>query len=105
MADEEAMSEYRKKNKDKIVPIQSDEWDTDFPEVDYEHKDLYYFVNDDVLTDDDGNPVDEEEYIGKRPRQFGWMSNDEEKIYVRNNPKETDFQVWKHKCSSEEFWS
>lgn len=105
MEDEDRMSEYRKKNKDKIVPIQSDEWDTDFPEVDYEHKDLYYFVNDDVLTDDDGNPVDEEEYIGKRPRQFGWMSNDEEKIYIRNNPKETDFQVWKHKCSSEEFWS
>ena len=105
MEDEDRMSEYRKKNKDKIVPIQSDEWDTDYPEVEYDHKDLYYFVNDDVLTDDEGNPVDEDEYIGKKPRQFGWMFNDEDRIYIRNNPKETDFQVWKHKCESSEFWA
>lgn len=105
MEDEDRMSEYRKKNKDKIVPIQSDEWDTDYPEVEYDHKDLYYFVNDDVLTDDEGNQIDEEEYIGKKPRQFGWMFNDEDRIYIRNNPKETDFQVWKHKCESSEFWA
>ena len=30
--DSEAMAEYRRKNKDKIVPIPHDEWDTDFPE-------------------------------------------------------------------------
>ena len=101
----EAMSEYRKKNKGKIVPIQKDEWDTDFPEVDYDHKDLYYFTTDDVLTDEDGNVVDEEEFIGSKPRQFGWMSNDEERIYIRNNPKETDFQVWKEKCASEDWWA
>lgn len=101
----EAMAEYRKKNKGKIFPIQKDEWDTDFPEVDYEKKDLYYFTTDEVLTDADGNQVDEEEYIGTKPRQFGWMANDEEKIYIRNNPLETDFQVWKEKCASTDWWS
>lgn len=101
----EAMSEYRKKNKDKIVPIQRDEWDTDFPEIDYDKQDLYYFTTDDVLTDEDGNIVDEAEYIGSKPRQFGWMENDEERIYIRNNPKETDFQVWKEKCASTDWWA
>ena len=100
----EAMSEYRKKNKGKIVPIQKDEWDTDFPEIDYDHKDLYYFTTDDVLTDEDGNHLDEAEYIGTKPRQFGWMNNDEEKIFIRNNPKETDYQVWKEKCASTDWW-
>lgn len=101
----QAMSEYRKKNKGKIVPITSDEWNTDFPEVDYDHKDLYYFRTDDVLTDEDGNHVDEEEYIGVKPRQFGWMENSEEVIYIRNNPKETDFKVWKQQCASEDWWA
>lgn len=100
----EAMSEYRKKNKGKIVPIQKDEWDTDFPEIDYDHKDLYYFTTDDVLTDENGNHLDEAEYIGTKPRQFGWMNNDEEKIFIRNNPKETDYQVWKEKCASTDWW-
>lgn len=101
----EAMSEYRKKNKGKIVPIQSDEWDTDFPTIDYEKKDLYYFTLDDVLTDEEGHVLDEAEYIGVKPRQFGWMSNSEDKIYIRNNPKETDFQVWKEKCASTDFFN
>ena len=105
LEEEEAMSEYRKRNAGKIVPIQKDEWDTDFPEVDYERKDLYYFTVDDVLTDEYGNIVNEEEFIGTKPRQFGWMANNEEKIYIRNNPKETDYQVWKEKCASTDWWA
>ena len=101
----EAMNEYRKKNKDKIVPIEKEQWDTDFPEVDYEKKDLYYFTMDNVLTDEEGNHLDINEYMGPKPGQFGWYSNDEERIYIRNNPKETDFQVWKEKCASEDWWA
>lgn len=99
-----AMAEYRSKNQGKIAPITRDEWDSDFQEVLFEKKDLYYFTGDDVLTDEEGNHLDEEEYIGKKPRQFGWMNNEEEKIYIRNHPKETDFQVWKENCASEDWW-
>lgn len=102
---ETAMSEYRKKNKDKIMPITEDEWYTDFPEVVFEKQDLYYFTEDDVLTDENGTHLDEEEYIGLKPRQFGWMANDERKIYIRNHPKERDFQVWKQHCESAEWWT
>lgn len=98
------MAEYRKKNKDKIVPISKDEWDTDFPEIDYEKADLYYFQGDGVLTDEDGNHLDIEEYMGTKPGQFGWYDNAEERIFIRNNPKETDYQVWKQHCTSEEWW-
>lgn len=102
----QAMSEYRKKNKDKIVPIQSDEWNTDFPEVDYDKKDLHYFTEDGILCDDDGNKITDREYefLGPKPRQFGWMENDEPVIYIRNNPMETDFQVWKHRETYEDWW-
>lgn len=101
----QAMADYREKNKGKIVPITKDEWDTDFPEIDYEHKDLYYFTMDDVLTDEEGNHLDEAEYIGVKPRQFGWMANDEEVIHIRNHPKETDFKIWKEKCNSTDWWA
>lgn len=101
----EAMAEYKAKNKGKIVPISEDEWDTDFPETDYERADLHYFQGDDKMTDDDGGYINEEEYIGKKPRQFGWMHNDEERIYIRNHPKEMDFQVWKHETSSTDWWA
>lgn len=100
----EAVNEYYEKNKDKIIPITRDEWESDFPEVDFEHEDLYYFRDDDVFTDGDGNVVDEAEFIGPKPRQFGWMANAEDRIYIRNFPKEKDYQVWKQKCTSEEFW-
>lgn len=93
------------KNKDKILPITAEEWEVDYPtEDDYPRGDLHYFVEDDLFTDDDGNPINEEEYIGTRPRQFGWMANNEDKIYIRNNPKETDFVVWKHRCTAEDWW-
>lgn len=101
---DQAIAEYRAKNKDKIIPLSADEWDTDFPQVDYPRGDLHYFVEDDLFTDDDGNPINEEEYIGNRPRQFGWMANNEDKIYIRNNPKETDYVVWKHRCTAEDWW-
>lgn len=100
-----ALNEYREKNKGKIVPIPRDKFESDFMDVDYEKKDLYYFTTDDVLTDEDGNHVNEEEFIGTRPRHFGWMSNDDECIYIRNNPKETDYKVWKEKCASSDWWS
>ncbi|MBO7452229.1 MAG: hypothetical protein J6U54_18025 [Clostridiales bacterium] len=103
--DSEAMAEYRRKNKDKIVPIPHDEWDTDFPEIVFDHADLHYFTEDGVLTDDDGNKIMEYEYMGPKPRQMGWMSNSENVIYIRNNPKETDFQVWKHNCTFEDWWA
>ena len=102
---EQAMAEYREKNKGKIVPIQREDFETDFPETDYDHKDLYYFTGDDILTDEDGNIVNEEEFIGNKPRQFGWMANDEDRIYIRNHPKETEYAVWKERCLSTDWWS
>lgn len=101
----QAISEYKEKNKGKIVPMPEEEWDTDFPETDYERADLHYFQGDDKMTDDDGTYISEEEYIGKKPRQFGWMHNDEERIYIRNHPKEMEYQVWKHDVSSTDWWA
>ena len=99
------MAEYRNKNKGKIAPMTREEWESDFQEIDYDKKDLYYVTTDDVLTDEDGNHIDEEEYMGTKPRQFGWMANSEDRIYIRNHPKETDFVIWKENCASTDWWA
>lgn len=99
------MEEYRKKNEGKIYPITREDWESDFRETDFEQKDLYYFTTDEVLTDENGKILNEAEYIGVKPRQFGWMANDEDRIYIRNFPKETEYVVWKEQCSSIDWWS
>ena len=96
---------YKKHNKGKIELMQSDEWDTDFRDNDYEREDLYYFTESDILTDEDGNRLDEAEYIGPKVRQVGWMQSPDEIIYVRNHPKEREYRVFKERCTVEEWWS
>ena len=101
----ESAAAYKKHNKGKIELMQSDEWDTDFRDNDYERGDLYYFTESDILTDEDGNQLDEVEYIGPKVRQVGWMQSPDNIIYIRNHPKEMEYRVFKQRCTVEEWWS
>lgn len=96
--------QYRNEHKGKIELMTSDEWDTDFPENDYEREDLYYFTEDDVLTDEDGQKLDELETIGPKVRQVGWMQSSEETICVRNHPQEKEYRVLKERCSTTDWF-
>lgn len=95
---------YRREHKGKIELMQSDEWDTDFPETDYDREDLYYFTESDILTDEDGNRLNEMETIGPKVRQVGWMQSPDEFIYVRNHPKEKEYRIFKERCSIEDWF-
>lgn len=105
---------YVKKNKNKIIVLPEDKieytWcreegnDPENPDVCYEEEELYYFTEDDTLTDEDGNVVDEEQYLGSKPRQFGWFTNEKEDIYIRNNPLERDFRVNKVWACREDYF-
>lgn len=106
--------EYRKRNKNKIIVLPEGNieytWnreignDPDVPDVCYDEEELYYFTGDDTLTDEDGNIIDEEQYLGVKPRQFGWFENDKEEIYIRNNPLERDFRVNKVQASRDAYF-
>lgn len=95
---------YRRDHKGKIELMTQDDWDTDFPENDYEREDLYYFTESDILTDEDGHQLDEEEYISNKVRQVGWMQSPDENIYVRNHPKEKEYRIFKEQCSVEDWF-
>ena len=46
-----------------------------------------------------GNVLDEEEYIGPKVRQVGWMRSPDDVIYIRNHPKEKEYRVFKERCA------
>ena len=69
--------------------------DHEWPDIHYDEEQLLYFIPDDILTDDIGNRVDERELIGNKLRQFNWFANNQEDIWVRNNPLSTDYHVVK----------
>jgi hypothetical protein len=96
---EEAKEEYSMSKEGKIELMRSDEWDTDFPETDYDREDLYFFTEDDTLTDEDGKVLPEDEYIGPKVRQIGWMRSPDDVIYIRNHPKEKEYRVFKETYS------
>lgn len=102
---EEQVKEYKAEHAGKIEVMRSDEWDTDFRETDYERADLYYFTESDILTDEDGTQLDEEEYLGPKPRQFGWMRSPDDNIYIRNHPMEKEFRVFKERCAVEDWFA
>ena len=56
------------------------------------------------MTDDDGNVVDQEEYVGQVLKRTHWLDGDKDRVWVRNNPKQHDFLVNKHNVTSEDYW-
>lgn len=100
----ERVEEYKKEHKGKIEIMEPDDWDTDFPETDYERKDLYYFTGSDILTDESGHALLEDEWIGPTIRQIGWMQSSDDTICVRNHPKEMELRVFKERCSVEDWF-
>lgn len=81
----------------KIEVLGNEPIDPDYPEVHYPVEELYYFTEDDCVCDENGEVIVEEEVIGDKLRKFGWMLNEQEKVYVRNNPAQTDYLVNKIK--------
>ena len=96
---------YKREHKGKIELMTEDDWDTDFPETDYEREDLYYFTESDILTDEDGNQLPENETIGPKVRQVGWMQSPDENIYVRNHPQQKEYRIFKEHCAIEDWFA
>lgn len=61
----------------------------------YDKLTLYFYEDDEVLTDDQEEIIDDEEQIvGTEALQcFGHLSHDPEVVYVRNSNASTDFEV------------
>ncbi len=101
----EQVREYRNEYGDDIRVLGPERIDYRFPDFNaYDTQDLYWFVGDDTITDDDGNIVDEEELIGHELRDKKWTHRQNDCVWVRNNRLEKDFCVYRYTGTSEDFW-
>lgn len=102
----EQIEAYRKEHEGQIEMMKEDDWDTDFPEEDYEHEELWFFPDEYVLTDEDGvilNPI--ESFVGTIFDKTRFPYNNWEVIYIRNHPMQKDYKIHKEtRMGREEFF-
>lgn len=95
---------YKKQRKKKYY-ILSHGVDEDYPDISFEKQTLFYFTMDDVLTDEEGNFVDEQKLIGNDLRKYGWFINKNMiETTVRNMEDEIDYDVKKEFTSFDDFF-
>ena len=108
--DDEAVKDYKKENYGKIEPLTRSEWEKhlyqEALDVDYSADDLYYFPDGDYITDDRGGILTPtEKYVGDVLDRFRFRTNDDDELYLRNHPMETDFAIHKIRQSRDEYFS
>lgn len=98
------MEVYRKKRK-KDFYILKDGVDPEWPDIHFEDKrTLFYLTMDDLLVDEDGNPVNEAKTIGEDIRKY-WMHNmNLTDITVRNMREEIDYDIKKEFTDYSDFF-
>ena len=73
--------------------ISEDKFDED---VEFTKETLYYYNEDDVLTDEDEHEIENQlEIIGDTLDKFGFRDNEEQVVHVRNFERKTDYEVIK----------
>lgn len=97
---------YKKEHEGRIEMMKLEDWDSDFPEEDYDHQELWYFPETGELTDEDGALLEPmEKYVGNIFARIGWDTNNDESICIRNHILEKDFKIWKQPMiTKEEFF-
>ena len=90
----EMSNNHETKRKDKPKLIRQEDYGNDGT---LQQATLYYYTGDDVLidTEDGSEVVDQYRYVGDCLDKFGFRTNDQESICVRNDSLGFDFQIEK----------
>lgn len=84
-------------------PLGENEFDENEPDLVYPVKDIYYFMQSELLTDENGQLLNETDTIGNKLRGWGYMSGQgKDDIWVRNYELETDYHVHRKLCAIED---
>lgn len=98
-AEEARHKEILRQHKDNPIEVISNEEyfnEYDLKEYNYDHEDLYYFLEDDKLTNSNFEEIDEAGYVGERPRKFGFFNNNgQDSIKIRNHILQKEFDLQK----------
>ena len=63
---------------------------------DFDQVDLVYYDDDDILADEDDNVIEDyESLVGDALVKYGFITNEEQNLYVRNFDRRTDYHIYK----------
>ena len=101
ISDEDVEVTIKKKHQNPKV-LGKTQLDRDDPDLKYDSEELFYFMEDNVLTDADGKHVDEFNTIGNNLRRYGFFQGegDFDTVWVRNYDYEIDYEVHRDVGSS-----
>ena len=91
---------YKKEGAIKIISKKTfdDRHIKGFNDVDYSGDEIYYFPDEDFITDEFGGILTPmEKYVGDCLDEHDFKTNDDTELYLTNHPMETDFIVHKVK--------
>ena len=90
---EKANNEMNSKARPKVIKA------TDFDDPEYEHHDkvtLYYYTEDETLTTEDNEIIDDvPALLGDALTKYGFTTNDDQVIFVRNYQRGADYEIAK----------
>lgn len=90
----EDLNDPKLRNREPVIISHDEYWGDE-----YEHHDklaLYYYVEDDVLATEDGDVIDNIILnVGDALTKYGFKTNDEDVIYVRNFKLAVDYEIAK----------
>lgn len=98
------LDKFTQENGNKIQILGNHPLDPNWPDIHYEEETLFYFIPDEVLTDDFGNIIgNREEVVGENLTK--WYHNSHEYIWVRNNIENKDYKIIKIDDDYANYWN
>lgn len=79
--------------------------DPNDPDLEFDQEELYYYMSNELLIDDNGNPINETDYIGNDLRRYGFMRGNGTLDYtwVRNYDHQVDYLVHRYASPDDSF--
>lgn len=73
-------------------------WCDEDGDIDFNQEELWYYMSNELLVDEDGEVRNETDTIGNNLRRYGFLSGQgsSDEVWVRNYDQETDYLV--HRC-------
>lgn len=93
--DEQLNGAHRKAVEENIGPRLIDRSDFELTCDQYDKISLLYYISDDILCEDNNDEVNRYDVVGDLLESSGFVDNDDEEMFVRNDKLSTDFEVTK----------
>lgn len=79
--------------------------DLNDPDLEFDQEELYYYMSNELLVDENGDTINETDYIGNDLRRYGFMRGNGtlDYVWVRNYDHQVDYLVHRYASPDDSF--